>query len=569
MSTPELSKQSRTPHLRAWFLFALTTRVLASLTHSHWFHPDEWCQTFEPATLIAHGFGVHSQEIGLHLRNLTWPVLLAGVIQLCHALAPSSIDLRVFGTNILAGLLDLFILWGWVQLLKKDPVAQSFSTKIKSWSPALILFPWFSIYESVSPRAEHLSEIAFWAALGCVASGYWLLAGFASVAIAAFRYPSALLSATIFCFMLFKYRKNLGRFFIGVTIGIAVFGAADAVIYGRPWESLWMYLQYNIFTGSGTQVFGKKGAQEYLEIFSWNWRTYPILLPLGLTLLLSSFYGLWRGLHQTQLWALCLVIYAIGHLLVPHKEGRFVIPIETLLFWSAFLGLGVFYKRWRKLLLPLLVVSTVANSFIFLHALRADLWREHGTFRELGGHLASTPKVCAVLAAGEISSIMMPFDDLKPAPSPAFGALSLDLDRRGYFEMRHSEITWFEHAPECQPDSNFLLHVHRLDSGWDNEGCKLLPSGLLRLMPKFTTNWIIQQGYKASTWYSCPISILNFFGNQNVHQIYSHHFNRIKDLPGIGITARELEDLGHQTSPAPRDIFLPTLDNPSGAPLRP
>ncbi|MEO5968892.1 MAG: hypothetical protein ABIQ95_03110 [Bdellovibrionia bacterium] len=579
MNEPEFPKPSQTLPIWSWLLFALTTRILASVTHSHWFHPDEWCQTFEPANIIAHGFGVHSQEIGLHLRNLTWPTLLAGVLKVTHSLSPSSIDLRVFGTNLLSGLLDLLILWGWIQLLKKDPIARTLSTRAKNWSLALLLLPWFTIYEAVSPRAEHLSEIAFWAALGCIVNGYWLLGGFASIAIAAFRYPSILLSATIFCFVLFKSRATFVRFLAGATIGTIAFGAADMVIYGRPWESFWMYLQYNIFTGSGTQVFGKKGIEEYLEVFSWNWRTYPILLPLGFTLLMSSFYGFWRGMRQTQLWALCLLVYMIGHLLVPHKEGRFMIPIETLLMWAAFLGASMFQWRWRKLLWSSLILSVIANCFIFLHALRADLWKEHGTYRELGSHLKSTPGVCAVLAAGEISSIMMPFDEPTSAPSPAFGSLSLELDRRGYTEMHNSEIIWFEHAPRCSPNSSvnrnsdpntrqrILLHTHRLHAGWTDEGCTLLPSGLLRHFPKFTQDWILQQGYKSSSWYDCPTSILNYFGKQRIHQIYSNKFNRIKSLPGLGTTARELEDLGHQTSPPPHDIFLPTLDNPSARPI--
>lgn len=603
------------------------------MTHSHWFHPDEWCQTFEPANIIAHGFGVHSQEIGLHLRNLTWPVLLAGILKITHLLWPSSIDLRVFGVNALSGILDLLILWGWAQLLKHDLIAGQFSSKIKNWSFALLLLPWFSIYEAVSPRAEHLSEIAFWATLGCLANGFWLLAGLASVAIAAFRYPSVLLTATIFCFVLIQFRSNFLRFLVGVLLGAVVFGAADAAIYGRPWESFWMYLQYNLFTGSGTQVFGKKGIGEYLEIFSWNWRTYPILLPLGFTLLLASLRGIWEGIRRIQLWALCLVVYMIGHVLVPHKEGRFMIPVETLLLWAAFLGIGLLAKQKTRFLerkvefqkyFPIKTlklafgISLVANCFLFLHALRADLWKAHGTYRELGSHLASTPHFCAVLAAGEVSSIMMPFTDSRLAPSPAFGALSLEKDRKGYSEMRNSGIIWSERAPDCgaaqaaardvstnptfNPNSNInanqnlnpntsanrnanldvtpspsqsqihpaqriLLHTHRIHPGWIDEGCTLLPTGLLRKIPNSRQDWILQQGYKASTWYNCPTSILAYFGEVKVQQAYTHNFSKIEKLPGWGVTAKELEDLGHQTSPPPKDISLPTLANPSGRPL--
>src|SRR4051794_19766667 len=103
------TKKMTEPFL-GWWIFAIACRVLASITHSHWFHPDEWRQTIEPANLIAHGFGYHCQEFGLHLRNLTWPVLIAGVLKITHLIQPSSIDLRIFSINFLCGILDLGIL---------------------------------------------------------------------------------------------------------------------------------------------------------------------------------------------------------------------------------------------------------------------------------------------------------------------------------------------------------------------------------------------------------------------------------------------------------------------------
>src|SRR5689334_6556537 len=107
-----MSKSSPIPkYIFGWMVFAVLVRLIAAKTHTHWFHPDEWCQTLEPAYLIAHGFGFHSQEIGLHMRNLTWPTLLAGVLKFAHTIAPNSIELRFSTVNTLCGLLDLLILW--------------------------------------------------------------------------------------------------------------------------------------------------------------------------------------------------------------------------------------------------------------------------------------------------------------------------------------------------------------------------------------------------------------------------------------------------------------------------
>jgi hypothetical protein len=314
-----------------------------------------------------------------------------------------------------------------------------------------------------------------------------------------------------------------------------------------------------------------------LEIFNWDWRTYPVLLPLGIALLLGAFYGFWRGLKHKQLWTWSLILYLAGHLAVPHKEGRFMIPIQTLLLWTAFVGWGEILSTLKKrkirihfFLKPILYVSLFANGFLFLHALRADLWKAQGIYRELGSHLTANSRICAVLAAREGSSIMMPFDDPTQAPKPAYGALQFGKDREEFSELRNSGISWIEHGPPCQENDldRVLLHVHRINEEWVAEGgCTLIPSGPLRFLPKTTQQWVLEQGYKAATWYNCPSSIFKFFGEQKVEHLFSHQFNRIENLPRIGTTAKQLEDLGHLTSPPPADVDMPTLAHPLGEKL--
>jgi hypothetical protein len=45
-----------------------------------------------------------------------------------------------------------------------------------------------------------------------------------------------------------------------------------------------------------------------------------------------------------------------------------------------------------------------------------------------------------------------------------------------------------------------------------------------------------------------------------LHQ-YSHQFGRIQTLPPLGISAHDLETLGKETSPPPRDSVLPAFMN--------
>lgn len=564
-----------TPFLK-WWLFALIIRVIASYTHSHWFHPDEWCQTLEPANLIAHGFGMHSQEIGLHMRNLTWASLLAGVLKLAHETDPFSIHLRIFGVNLLSGLLDLIVVWGWLRLFAKDEIVSKVSPRVKNWGLALLLLPWFTIYESVSPRAEHLSEISAWAALGFVALESWFMAGIAGVAIAAFRYPSGLISAGIAISVLLHARKTkqaepVLRFLGGVFLGGILFGLADAWIYGRPWESFWMYLQYNIFTGSAARVFGEQGISEYKELLLWNWGTYRFMIPLGIGLAIASLYGLYLGLRKHQPWAICLLIYLAGHLLVSHKEGRFILPVESMIRWSAFVGacalipqllprllakLGPIHRKpfFQNSLRFGVAIFLIAQSFVFLHHLRGDFLRDRGVFNELGSllklqfkpHVKSQnppQKICGVLIPFEIVSILTPFQNPAESPNPAIGKYRFEDGQDFTTPSWKAGITWRQKSAQCSNDDAVLVEVHKPNQEIEHLGCKLVRSGAFAL--------------SLPAWYRCPALVLNRFSSARVDEIFSSSFGKIPKLPNWKITAVELEALGIRTSPPPKDSVMP------------
>ena len=555
-----------------WWAFALFCRLIAAWTHAHWFHLDEWYQTIEPANLIAHGFGLHSQEIGLHLRNLTWPLILAGVLKASQILAPNAIDLRFFSVNALCGMLDLFILWGWIQLLNTSQLVRSLPSRYQNWSLALLLLPWFTIYHSVNPRAEHLSEIALWICLGCMARRFWFLAGFFSIAIFGFRYPSILLTAGIFLGVGIQYLKTKNqtlafRFSFGAVLGLVLFGATDALIYGRPWESFWMYLQYNLFTGSGTQVFGRQGISPYLDFFIWNWGKYPIYIPIGLALTFGFILGTILGLIRLEIWAFCIPVYLIGHLLIGHKEGRFMVPIETLTRWIGFIGLAFFFRnlglsvKIRSALQLFFLFFFSINSILLLHALRADLWRLRHSYLEIGDHLkSSSAPVCAILTPLQITSLYLPLQKEGIAGlSPPVGRLLQENRRPTYSNLKNASLLWIEHAPACNPTDSVMVNAYSSDDLWNQEGCKLKPTGLLKLFPNSLLDWAIHRQLAHGLWYECPSKILTSFASQQVVHYLSTGFGKISQLPRMGISPLELENLGRETSPAPRDSLVSTV----------
>ena len=173
------------------------------------------------------------------------------------------------------------------------------------------------------------------------------------------------------------------------------------------------------FYWDGGQGFRHTAYYAYNELFLWNWATYPAFIPVGCALGVASLYGFWNGIKRAHPWAIALAFYLIPHLLVGHKEGRFMVPIETLLRWAAFFGCALAIRREflsgiqfgiplrvRKLALGAVGALLVLNGFIFLHHLRADFWKDRGVYREVSTHLQKVHDVCGILVPFEISSIL-------------------------------------------------------------------------------------------------------------------------------------------------------------------
>jgi hypothetical protein len=100
-----------------WILAAAVFRLITSGTRSVFHHPDEWYQTVEFGNLLANGIISHTQEVSLHMRNMTWPWILSWPLTLARWISPDLVYLRVFVVQFSAGLANLAMIWGWWTLI--------------------------------------------------------------------------------------------------------------------------------------------------------------------------------------------------------------------------------------------------------------------------------------------------------------------------------------------------------------------------------------------------------------------------------------------------------------------
>lgn len=532
-----------------WLLVAAGIRLVSAWTHASWNHPDEWFQTMELARLLMGHPASYVQEIGLHLRNLSWPTLLTIPLGLAEWLAPEWIRLHVFLSQAFAGMLDLGMVWGWYQ------VARWF---LKGRSPAwlhlamaLLVLPYHTVADSVRLSGEHLSTVLFWASLGLWisrgSSGTRVLAAAVlAVGCAAMKYPSGLLSVGLALgfWMTATGKGERLRILGGLVAGLLLWGLPDWIFYGRPWESLWMYIQYNLLSGAGVEHFGAQSAWEYWPLFRGHW--FTALAPVGYLLAVGIPFGMAAIFNSRSalLWLIPSGLYLAGHFWVEHKETRFLVPVEFVLVWIGFTGWTVVapkipVNRWLKRAawaLGLLVL--VVNGARGLHQLWGETWRPSLTYFEVNRHLREVEGACAVWTQRhQVTSILFPH-------GVPFGVLE---EREG----RPHQVHWALERPECAA-ARVLVHVGKPNPVWETEyACRLLSSGVLAWIPQSRWTEFQGRGWVSGPWYDCPGSVVTQVPHHQVDQPFARTFGRYEALPWKKMSVREIVEFGQRAVPHP------------------
>ncbi|MGZ3708465.1 MAG: hypothetical protein ACXWPM_06540 [Bdellovibrionota bacterium] len=521
--------------MKFWILLSLAFKLVVSRTHLGWNHPDEWFQTVEFANLFVNGRMTWVQETDLHLRNLTLPMVLTIPLYLAKWIAPTSVALRIYLVHLYTGILDLGVLWGMSRFVR------SWERRWQHIAYALVVLPFFAVGDSVRAGGEHYSAIAAWVALGLLADRRLHLAGVATVLIAAVKYPAGLFSAGIALGVLFQNRhepKVILRFAAGVALGLVLFGIPDWIIYGRPWESLWMYLQYNLFTGLAVKTFGAQPLREYWEFLGSRWM--GTLAPWGIPLAGFAFLGILPAIGAGEPWAYAAVPYLVPHLMVTHKEGRFLAPLEPFLIWAAVSGLRAWLPKipLRRARVPAL--RLVAGAFLAVNAvlvvriLWGELYRTAWIYTEVTSKLQNSPDTCAVITVDR---------RLPSSYYPRVANLAIfvaERDPSSLAQAKTNPLVWSEHLPSCTPDQKILLQVGRVDDAWNAKGCELLPSGILKILPRERWEWAVQNHVSGSVWYRCPSSVTALFARQSVEHPFVTSLTRLAALPPIGTTSDQI-----------------------------
>lgn len=196
-----------------------------------------------------------------------------------------------------------------------------------NWFLPLSLFLWFSAYNSARFSSENWSALFFMAGF-CLAFYFpnrfsrFLLIGILLGTSFLLRFQSGFLILGFLVWLLFiKKEKLFGLLLcnVGVLLSIALGVLADKWLYGDWVLSCWNYFNQNILLGKAAG-FGTEPWWWYLkEVFLQGIPPFSLLYLAG-----TLFFLIKKPKHP---FTFILVPFLLVHLVVAHKEIRFLFPV--------------------------------------------------------------------------------------------------------------------------------------------------------------------------------------------------------------------------------------------------
>jgi GPI mannosyltransferase 3 len=178
---------------------------------------------------------------------------------------------------------------------------------------------------------------------------------------------------------------------IGALIPVAMFGIADAIVWGEPFQSYFKAIEVNLFQGKAS-TFGTNPFDWYFRLLAQRW-SYAAPLLLLLVVLRT---------RSLMLWVLVALCILLTHSVIPHKEYRFVFPAFACLIVVAAMAsadlVQSLRRQWRWAGAVAAAGSWVAVSaaLAFAPSFKFE-WFKQRDMIEAEFLLANQPNLCGIL----------------------------------------------------------------------------------------------------------------------------------------------------------------------------
>ncbi len=333
---------------RFLLLTGMALCVIAAWFSIGYHHPDEHFQIWEFANYKLGHIPASDLpwEFPAQIRPGLQPFLAYSTVLATQAIGIKDPFIPIFLTRLWIGLLAMWVYWRWCLWLEPEFKNQ----EAARWLRLGVLFFWFMPYLSVRFSSENASAICFFGGLLLLLQQAenqkirvhwkWIAAGFLLGISFFFRYQIAFAGIGLTAWLLVQKRL--------VWSAWAMLSAGALVAAGLGfWADFWLYdawvcAPYNYYVTNFLHSEAKFGTEPWWWYFESSFMA--LLPPLSVALLLFFGLGIWQKPKHVLTW--CILPFVLAHLVVEHKEMRFLFPILIPFFFLTVAGWTFFQEKY-------------------------------------------------------------------------------------------------------------------------------------------------------------------------------------------------------------------------------
>jgi phosphatidylinositol glycan class B len=329
---------------RSFVILTVVTVVTAWFSNTFYF-PDEHYQILE---FMGHKLGITPAselpwEFEARIRPWLQPFLYYLIARPLLALGVTDMFAVTFVLRLITGLFSVFALAVFARAILEALKDETEKRAFAQYLPLFGFLPYLFVRTSSETLSAAFAAIAVALVLRGTSSRLLGLAGLMCGLAFEARYQTAVLGLGVFAWLAIvaRARANALAAFIGGGLIALVLGAlANRWGYGAWVFPPWDYFHVNIVQGVAAKNFGREPVFAYLYLL-------PAQIFLAITLvLMAAMLAMWlRNPRHLLTWA--SLPFVLLHVMVAHKEARFLFPLAILVTAMPVLGFSPAPPRWR------------------------------------------------------------------------------------------------------------------------------------------------------------------------------------------------------------------------------
>jgi phosphatidylinositol glycan class B len=331
---------------RSLLILAAVTVVTAWFSNTFYF-PDEHYQVLE---FMGFKLGITPAaelpwEFAARIRPWFQPLVYFLIAALLRALGMTDMFTIVFVLRLLTGLFSLAALAAFVRAVLPTMQGQDEKRAFVHYLPLFGFLPYLFVRTSSETFSAAFFALGLAVAMGGKTASRLALAGLLCGLAFESRYQTGLMGLGLFAWLALMARVRAGglvAFLGGGLVALAIGAIADHWGYGAWVFPPLGYVDVNLVQGVAAHQFGREPVFAYLYLL-------PAQIFFAITLvLMAGMVAMWlRNPRHAVTWASLPFVFA--HLLIAHKEARFLFPLAILATAFPVLGFSPRLPRWRAM----------------------------------------------------------------------------------------------------------------------------------------------------------------------------------------------------------------------------